>query len=271
MNNVLKYKGIRYKNSGKVLLNNFKKIMKVLFATTILFTGVQNINMGAATCNSVSECKNQKDAILAEKDEKQNQIDGLDESIDGLESKIALLDDQVSDIQDEISINENSIVHIEEDITQKELEVEKTEVLVLDRLSYKQQIQADNSILSLLMSSSSLTDFMKRYNVLKKFDDEDKNLIDTFNALVVALDEQKKELEKQQQELTELATALESKRTEVIDAKRALNAEKVALYGDMDSLTTSQADIDKQLRHLKDQLLMELKMDGQFQLHPHSQ
>lgn len=199
-----------------------KKLWVKIFAWVALVAFVGIIILSAAmssvyAAKSSSQIKKEMDAAKQEKSAAASQHEALDAEITKVSEKIHNL---------EVDINNNQI---KIDQTAKELEEAKAKSeeqnqSYITRVKYMIE-NGDQTYLEMLSTSSSLTDFLNRVEIVKMVSEYDKNLLDTLKATEEKIQTLANELEQTQQTLNANKASLESNKA-ALNSKIAQNEER---------------------------------------------
>ena len=196
-------------------------LMAVLIAV-LFFCSPISLVPSSVEAKSVSDMKDQVDGLsqqikdleskmnankgkLADEKARQEQ---LTEQILNVEQQVSLYNDKIDEINKLISAKET-------EIAQKETEIKESEELFASRLRRMYITNTSSSTLSTLLSASSFSDFLNRYEVLKRISQEDRDAIDALNQQKVEYEEMKSDLDAQKAELKETSDSVNAKYTQL--------------------------------------------------------
>ena len=222
-----------------------KKILTIILIILLLTS-----NMLITYAASKSELQQQNSDLDKKQKEKENELSHVEENLTGImadiqeltekisayENEIYELDLQISDLQDKISEAETNLKQAEEDYAhQKEL-FEKRLVA-----SYK---RGKTSYLDVLLSSTSVIDFISKYHTVSVIAEYDNNLLN--------------EIEKNKQAIEEAKTTLENSKAEIETLKNnkqatanSLKASQATKQGYMNELTSEQKALQDELDQIE--------------------
>lgn len=222
-----------------------KKILTIILIIILLTS-----NMLITYAASKSELQQQNSDLDKKQKEKENELSHVEENLTGImadiqeltekisayENEIYELDLQISDLQDKISEAETNLKQAEEDYAhQKEL-FEKRLVA-----SYK---RGKTSYLDVLLSSTSVIDFISKYHTVSVIAEYDNNLLN--------------EIEKNKQAIEEAKTTLENSKAEIETLKNnkqatanSLKASQATKQGYMNELTSEQKALQDELEQIE--------------------
>ncbi len=183
------------------------------------------------------------EAIKAEQQQVQQQIDNLEGQSDSLQSEISELDSELVSLLASIDTLEGKIADNEEQIQNTETELVYAEQAIDDqyadmkvRIRYMYET-GETSALAMLLESGSIGDFLNRVEYVTSVYDYDRELLNTYTAtqyeikqMKLNLESAKVDLEAQKSELTakqaSLDSLLESKKGELQDFESQIAAAK---------------------------------------------
>ena len=239
-----------------------KKIVKIQIV--ILIIGIlltyTNISMATNTKtelqneksnlnNSISEAKEQLEDIKEEKSETLHQVENLMEQISDYQTEIDDLTSQISELQTKIKDDEVKIKQDEE-------EYKKQQNALNDRLVTIYE-NGDISYLDVLLSSSSLTDFISSYYIVSELTSYDTEMLKQVEEEKQKIEKEKSELENNKATLdnakkskTAKADALSVAKKEKEQKASQLSAEEKATQQEIQEMLEDKAIIDKQLQKI---------------------
>lgn len=166
------------------------------------------------------------------------QIDKINSQIDLLDESIDILNSDINSIQNNIEVTANDIDEInlrrEEivlQIAETQALMEETEDMLLARIRENYMSGGEGSTLELLLSSSDMSTFFARKELVTRVSEEDARLVAELSAKI--------------NELNSLNTELEAKKTELEEKEESLNTQ-------MTSLTEKQDDLESSMEVQKD-------------------
>jgi len=217
-----------------------------LIAISLIIALLQGM---ATTCIAAtqSELENQKSNISDQKKNAESQLDEVQEELSAQMKEIETLDLAITAAEEELNALNAKIEGLETSIEEKEVEIqekqadyEKQAELLKDRLValYK---GGKTTYLDVLLSSSSLTEFISKYYLIEVMAQCDVDIMDKIEAERIAIENAKTELENAKQEVTQAKQEQETKTNELKVKKQERQVKADALSEDEKSL---QAEID---------------------------
>lgn len=237
--------------------------MKRKILTIILITILLASNMLIAYAASKTELQQQSSDLDKKQKEKENELSHVEENLTGImadiqeltekiskyENEIYELDLQISDLQDKISEAEENLKQAEDDYAhQKEL-FEKRLVA-----SYK---RGKTSYLDVLLSSTSVIDFISKYHTVEVIAEYDNNLLNEIEKNKQAIEEAKTTLENSKAEVETLknnkqatADSLKASQATKQSYMNELTSEQKALQNELDQIEKDKQDIQRTLAEI---------------------
>ena len=225
--------------------------MKVIVLITIICILLSNSNIVLAVTQSeinsqkneqgkvsdkIDEVQEQQEEISNKKTEAQKQVENLNSQIDSYESEIDELDTQISSTSNKISQAEKKIKEDEEEYKIKQ-------AALADRIVTMYE-NGDISYLDVLLSASSLTDFISSYYILSELTTYDQEMLKSIEDEKTKIENEKKELEENKKTLDTAKKSKEAKANQLTVVKK----EKTTYVAE---LSEEEAVLEKQLAELK--------------------
>ena len=218
--------------------------------------------------NQIEEKKEELNNIQTEKSETMKQVESLIGKISQTETEIDALESKARDLQAQIKSKER-------DIEQKEIEYNE-QMDLLDARIIAMYESGDTSYLEVLLTSSSITDFLSKYYYASELVDYDKQLIEETKQQKIDIENQKQQLEADKQELDTSLAQAEQKRIELNSLKsdkeeeaEKLTAEEKELQKEIEELEAANRQISNAIREAEikyQQQLEDLKNNGDTSL-----
>ena len=197
--------------------------------------------------SQIKEAQEKQEQLEAEKSETMKTVESLITQISSVQKEVDELESKISDLQTEISSRER-------DIEQKEEEYNEQEKLLDARIValYK---SGDTSYLDVLLTSSSITDFLAKYYMAEELINYDKELMQSIKQQKSDIETEKTQLEADKKELdTSLAqteqkkTSLKSLKNEKEDYVAQLTAEEKEVQEEIEELEEENRKIANEIK-----------------------
>ncbi len=219
-------------------------------------------------------------------EENQNKIENLKKAAEEYAQKIEDYKNQSATLKNQLGLLDNQIIKIELDIKTLQLQIDKTklETKAMDFKinSEEQEIESrkeniieyiklidksdQRSYLEILILNDSFAEFFNQLNYLEEVQNNIKQTVDRLQLLKQALEVQKADKERQQQELESLQGQLKARETKLKDessAKETLLVEtkssELQFQNLLVGLKQKQNAIDSQVLDLQDQVKDKIK------------
>ena len=202
-----------------------------------------------------------QEEIEKQKSSTMKSVEDLIAKISNAESEVDVLESKVSNLQAEIKLKEK-------DIQQKQKEYTKQEQLLDARLIAMYE-NGETSYLDVLLTASSMTDFLAKYYAASELVEYDKELIRTTKEQKEKIEKEKEELESNKKELDTALAQAEQKSTELKGLKKQkqnqvnkLTEEEKELQKEIEDLEAANKKIAKEIEEARiryQQQLEELK------------
>lgn len=197
--------------------------------------------------SQIKEAQEKQEQLEAEKSETMKTVESLITQISSVQAEVDQLESRISELQTEISSRER-------DIEQKEEEYNEQEKLLDARIValYK---SGDTSYLDVLLTSSSITDFLAKYYMAEELINYDKELMQSIKQQKADIETEKTQLEADKKELdTSLAqteqkkTSLKSLKNEKEDYVAQLTAEEKEVQEEIEELEEENRKIANEIK-----------------------
>lgn len=186
--------------------------------------------------DELEDAKKKQEELEAQKSETMKQVESLIGKISQAETEIDTLESKVRDLQAQIKSKER-------DIEQKEAEYNE-QMELLDARIIAMYESGDTSYLEVLLTSSSITDFLSKYYYASALVDYDKQLIEETKQQKIDIENQKQQLEADKQELDTSLAQAEQKNLEL----QTLKSEKEK---EAEKLTAEEQELQKEIEELE--------------------
>lgn len=203
----------------------------------------------AAIEQRIKEANNKINDLKQESASTQERLEAINEKIGCLEDELKLVDDDVkkekasvANLQADCEENEKAIYTAAKDVERLGSELEQaTEEFNNNYEAYRQRLRAmyisgDTSILAFILTSSDISQFLTRYEMLRRVSKRDSELLDTIRS-------QMKEITASREELSRKETELTAKRTELLQSKEALEKSIIALESKQEELNGKKVNL----------------------------
>ena len=199
-------------------------IMVILLILGMFTTIIFSFNANAA---SVSEMQSELDNIVAKREKLEKELEEIKNKKDAVLEEKAILDEQINDLNKEAGLLSDVVDGLKNELDESEAKLAKAEEDLDDNTTRaKERIRAmyelgETSYLSIILSSTSIHEFVSRVELAKQMAEYDKKVIDTLKETrqtieteTKAIQEKKEEQEKALDALEDNVQSLESKQSQ---------------------------------------------------------
>lgn len=218
-------------------INRFKRLLCAAMAFIFVFSAMVFCGPGASAERSLEDMQREYEALekkIEENEKELSKVQGklktnkqklseLNDEIDTIESQIEVLDRRIDtlngnieDLQNNIDTTTNDITVLNSQIENLNVQIAETNALMdetrnilLSRIR-ENYMAGEATTLEILFSSSDLSSFFARRELMTRVSENDTNLIKELEDKIVELDDLQKQLEDQKAELEEKKTELDS-------------------------------------------------------------
>lgn len=242
-------------------MKKFKKIILLLVALSMF---ASNIVFANAQLDSLKDEKNKIDQQIKDQE---SQIQGIETQMDDVHKEIQVLDYKIMQSQEELENIKTQLVELEESIKKNEENLAKAK----DKLSSKQD-DLDTRLreeykngsyvfLEILMDSSSISEMLKRLDVVSNILNQDRELMDFTNKQISYIRDTENKLKEQRAEYEEKLAAEEKKKAELEDNNnkklefmKVLQQNKAEAEAEYDEFVKLTQSLDEKIVKLEKEL-----------------
>ena len=220
------------------------KIFSIILLMVVIVVSLPKYTLNA--CSTIAECDQNLQDIAKQKEEKDAELSGYKTEEDSLSTRITMLADEIKIAEEESKSLDQSIVLLSGRIIILTEQITTTEKYVAKRLVVQQKQNNSNTYLTLLVSATSITDLMKRWTAIDRFNQEDKKLLSELASDKEELATAKMQQEERQKDLEIVRETLVASKREseiVIAEKRAVIIETEDI---MSQIQMTEEEIQRQ-------------------------
>lgn len=195
-----------------------KYVKKLILFVLVLVLFTSNIVFADAKLDSLKDKKERMDEKVQDQE---NQIQGLNLQLDQVHQEIRDLDFKIMTSQDELDKINQQLLELEESIAKNEENLAKAKEKLSskeDDLNTRLREEYKNGsyvFLEILMDSSSISDMLKRLDVVTNILNQDRELLRFTNKQIAYIRDTENKLKEQKAEYKEKLAAEESKKAEL--------------------------------------------------------
>lgn len=237
-------------------MNNIYKKLSYSIMIVIIICSFSN----SIFATSINQLQNQQSEIQNKIDETNSEIDVVQSEMTAALTEISKVTNQISDCENKILELTAELTNLTNEIEEKEKNIEEQQKkyddqkLVLDKRLVALYQSGNTTYLDVLLSSSSLSDFISKYYLVEQITECDKNLLTQIQNLKVQIETEKTELEENRKnlEITKRSeeiqqTALENLKKEKEKMVSKLSNEEKTLQDKLDSYEADKKEIAQEI------------------------
>ena len=247
-----------------------RTLAKILGITISLVLIMQSMTVFAIT--ETQQLENEKEENEKEIEEirkKQKELEANKstamKTVEDLIGKISTAQAEVDGLTDKVNELNSQIKVKQEDIQQKEQEYNDLEGMLDDRLISIYEGEK-MTYLNVLLTASSMTDFLAKYNAASELIEYDKELMEMTQKQKEQIESEKSQLETQKKELNTAKIQAEAKTTELNSLKKSkqnevnkLNEDEKKLQQEMEELEEANRKIQKEIKAAEERYRKQLE------------
>lgn len=229
-------------------------IIVIMLQTTIVFAASKQDLQNQQQENN----KNIKDAEKTI-EEIQAQKSAVMKEVEKLINQIAEYKSEIDDLEDQISDLEGKIKQKEAELVTKTEQYEERRELANDVIVAMYE-QGETTYLDVLLTSTSIVDFISNYYLISELTDYNIELLETIEKERVEIENQKIELENDKKELDTAKTSKETKYNELKVAQQQKNAQVSKLtaaekeeQAELEKFKEDQREIEAELKRIQEE------------------
>lgn len=162
-----------------------------------------------------------------------NKTSNLKNQLDGLNQDLVAISDKISATQKKIDQSDNEVYRLEASLKISYNNEEKQYENMKTRIKYMYE-NGSSTMLTLLLKADSMADFLNKADFIENVTEYDRNMLENMVKVRKGIEEQEKDLKKQQQELSDL--------------KSQMDSEEQQLKNKADATSTDLNDFNKKLK-----------------------
>ncbi len=239
-------------------------VLMVLGMFTTIFWGLR-----AEAGSSVSALQNELDDIIAKRERLEKELASLKNKKDAAMEQKELLDEQINDLNKEAGLLGDVVSGLadELDASQKKLDDAESELDDNTELA-KQRIRAmyelgDTSYLNIILSSTSIHDFVSRVEMVKQMAAYDKDVIDRLKETKETIEAETKAIEEKKDKQQKALDALENN-VSSLEQKQEQSDNLIAIFNEksQENIKAIQA-AERAEEELQAEIRKELAQNGE--------
>lgn len=251
---------------------------KVIISLIILLM-IANLSFSTVVfAEDLSKQKEEVNGKIEEQSQKleyvQGEISSAVKEIQELDDKITQYQKQINELKNKLTTLQSSIKETNEQYNKIKEEYDKNEKLFQERMIALYEA-GDTTYLDVLLSSSSITDFISNYYLIEQLADYDSKLLSKIEEQKSKLEETKnkqeqeeKDLQEVRNEATKVATTLINSKTVQKSKMEKLTEEEKSIQNQIQQYKIEEAKIENQIKAANGDTVYELQYTGGVMLWP---
>ena len=229
-------------------------IIVIMLQTTIVFAASkqQLQNQQKENNKNIKDAEKTIEEIQAQKSVVMKEVEKLINQIAEYKSQIDELEDQISDLEGKIKQKEGELV------TKTEQYEERRELA--NDVIVAMYEQGETTYLDVLLTSTSIVDFISNYYLISELTDYNIELLETIEKERLEIENQKVELENDKKELDTAKASKEAKYNELKEAQQQKNAQVSKLtaaekeeQAELEKFKEDQREIEAELKRIQEE------------------
>ncbi len=211
----MKGKGVKMRKKGIRVGISFLLGMMLLFS-----------QLGIGQANDLQQKKNELSKVNRQIEERKKELNENKKKQKNVMDELSSIDRDISQISDDLDKIDGELSVLVQSIDRTEIQLQKKEKALGVRTDYFNQrlrdiyMKGNVSYLEVLLDSSSISDFMTRFDYLKRIADQDSNLMKELAVERDGIAQQKKELMTKKEEVVVLKRTTTAKKTYLASRKQ---------------------------------------------------
>lgn len=247
-------------------MNKPTKLIALAISATITFTSIGMFGTPKVKAESLSSLKDRQTEIQSKIDQNEEKLsklktekDSQEKVISELNAQLSNLSDQYDNVQAQKNIVDNDIAQtqakiekLNKEIAEKEEEINKTIELFCQRLRAN-YISGNTTTLEMLTSSSNISVFLNRIELLKRVTNKDQSLVDELNNEIAELDKAKETLEAEKQILVTKKAELQSVENELQATLDTIKVKSAEVQAKLAEISSQATELEEDIASFNDQ------------------
>jgi len=251
-------------------------VTAVFFAVLFVLSCVPAVPFAEANVSQseIDALREKTKQIERNKQDLQKKLDGMKAEKAGAIAQKAVYDQQIATLDEEIEVTAALLDGLSEEIAAKTVTLEATiEREEESRVLYESRIAAMQrmgtiSYLSLLLDAENFSDFLARWDAMRRIMDYDSSLIEAFRSARADLEAERAALEADRRELAASREGLAAAQSDL--SELSVTADNLILgmvrreedmQGDVDELTAAELAAERELERLEAQLQRQIQAE----------
>ena len=249
--------------------NFLKRILGGILTGCMLVTATVH---AGTTQKDIDKAKDQITDLKKQKEDAKDQVDSLTNEKQGLESDLSGLNGQLNTITSDMNQLEQQAAQKEDEINTAAEDLKRSEERSAEQYEdMKVRIQyiyenGNQSVWDMLIHASSIAEFLNQAEYTSAINQYDRNMLTAYQELTEQIKEQKKELEKQKEELTVLQQEKQKEQEKVNslieDTQNKIQESSEKIEDAQSDVESIDAKIEKMIEYEKQLEIQKAKEDA---------
>ncbi|WP_028308040.1 murein hydrolase activator EnvC family protein [Desulfitibacter alkalitolerans] len=199
--------------------------MKKIVAAVLIVLFVV-ASLGTASADELDQLRKEQDVIQRQMEEERRSLQSAQRQFNSLSDQVRHLENELSKVERELATLNRNVKNAEDLVKEAEAELIEIENELQERVDlFKERLRqiyqrGDVNFFEVLTQSSSITDFLVRFELLKKIAEQDMNMVEEIDRQRLIAEEKKEELEKKRDHVVLLKKQSEAKLAQLETQKK---------------------------------------------------
>lgn len=238
--------------------HSWKRKWKRLFSLLLVCVSLFSVSAHAeVTQEDIDNAQSQIEQLEKQQKEKEDEIKKFEEqqgqvgkNLTDLNESLASVQTEINQIEKDIQSKEEEILLTQENQNKAEEQAKRQYESMKIRIQYMYENSTTNMV-ELLFQSESIADFLNRTEYIKDINAYDRAQLESYRLLVAEIEQQKKQLEQEKEELLALETEIKQKKETV--NKLILNAKNNydAISKELEQAQTNAQELEQKISEME--------------------
>lgn len=200
------------------------------FAALVLIILFMAASLGTASADELDQLKKEQENINKQMEEEKKSLQSAQRQFTSLSEQVRYLENELSKVERELAALNRNVKNAEDLVKQAEAELLEIENELQEKVDlFKERLRqiyqrGDVNFFEVLTQSTSITDFLVRFELLKKIAEQDMKMVEEIDRKRLIAEEKKAELEKKRDHVVLLKKQSEAKLAQLEDQKKEQQA-----------------------------------------------
>ncbi|MBS3970581.1 MAG: peptidoglycan DD-metalloendopeptidase family protein [Clostridia bacterium] len=200
------------------------------FAAWVLIILFMAASLGTASADELDQLRKEQDNINQQMEEEKKSLQSAQRQFTSLSEQVRHLENELSKVERELAALNRNVKNAEDLVKQAEAELLEIENELQEKVDlFKERLRqiyqrGDVNFFEVLTQSTSITDFLVRFELLKKIAEQDMKMLEEIDRKRLIAEEKKAELEKKRDHVVLLKKQSEAKLAQLEAQKKEQQA-----------------------------------------------